>query len=224
MSKALFLDFYGTVVHEDGEIIKKIIQIIYETGNAESKSEIGAFWWLDFQEMFTNAFGDRFETQRALEEKSLAHTLAKFASTADAKELSDLMFEHWRKPPIFDDAKVLFDTCPLPIYLVSNIDTPDILQAIEYHGLKPAGVFTSQDAKAYKPRKEVFELALKNTGLKANEVIHIGDSISSDVEGASSVNIKALWLNRFGREVPNGIECILSLLDIFRKVKWNNPG
>ena len=26
MMKAFFLDFYGTVVHEDGEIIKKITQ------------------------------------------------------------------------------------------------------------------------------------------------------------------------------------------------------
>ncbi len=219
MIKALFLDFYGTVVHEDGEVIKKITQIIYETGKVENKSDIGTFWWLDFEKMFTDAFGDRFETQRALEEKSLEHTLAKFASTADAKELSNFMFEHWLKPPIFDDAKTFFDTCQLPIYLVSNIDTADILQAVEYHSLKPAGVFTSEDAKAYKPRKELFELALKSTGLKADEVIHIGDSISSDVKGASSADIKALWLNRFGKEVPDGIKYISNLSDIFSIVK-----
>ena len=70
MIKAFFVDFYGTVVYEDGEIIKKITQIIYDTGNVEDKSEIGAFWWNDFQNLFTNAYGDNFETQRALE-KSL---------------------------------------------------------------------------------------------------------------------------------------------------------
>ena len=32
MIKAFFLDFYGTVVHEDGEVVKKISQLIYETG------------------------------------------------------------------------------------------------------------------------------------------------------------------------------------------------
>lgn len=36
MIKAFFPDFYGTVVHEAGEIIKKITQIIYDTGEAEN--------------------------------------------------------------------------------------------------------------------------------------------------------------------------------------------
>ena len=49
MIKVFFLDFYGTVVHEDGEIIKKITQIIYDTGEVENMSEIDAFWWNDFQ-------------------------------------------------------------------------------------------------------------------------------------------------------------------------------
>lgn len=43
MIKAFFLDFYGTVVYEDGEIVKKISQLIYETGKADSPSEIDFF-------------------------------------------------------------------------------------------------------------------------------------------------------------------------------------
>lgn len=56
--------------------------------------------------------------------------------------------------------------------------TLDILQAIAYHDLHPAGLFTSEDAKSYKPRKELFELALKSTGLSPDEVIHIGAAIA----------------------------------------------
>jgi len=51
MIKAFFLDFYGTVVYEDGEIVKKISQLIYETGKADSPSEIDSFWWNDFQDL-----------------------------------------------------------------------------------------------------------------------------------------------------------------------------
>lgn len=214
--KALFVDFYGTIVHEDGEVIKKITDIIQKTGVVEDKSEIDSFWWKDFQTMFQNSYGDTFETQRALEEKSLEHTLAKFQSTANAKELSNLMFEHWIKPPIFEDSKEFFEKSPVPIYIVSNIDTDDINQAIEYHNLKPAGVFTSEDARAYKPRKELFELALEKTGLAPEEVIHIGDSISSDVKGASALGICTLWLNRFGKEVPDGVKSISSLLQVLQ--------
>ena len=213
--KALFVDFYGTIVHEDGEVIKKITDIIQKTGVVEDRSEIDSFWWKDFQNMFQNSYGDTFETQRALEERSLEHTLAEFQSTADVKELSNLMFEHWVKPPIFEDSKEFFEKSMLPIYIVSNIDTDDINRAIEYHNLKPAKVFTSEDARAYKPRKELFELALKKTGLTPEEVIHIGDSISSDVKGASALGIHTLWLNRFGKEVPDGVKSISSLLQIF---------
>ena len=215
--KAFFVDFYGTVVHEDGEVIKKITKIICETGKGENPSDIDFFWWKDFQTMFMNSYGDSFETQRMLEEKSLVHTLVQFNSNANAKELSEMMFAHWVKPPIFEDSKEFFEKSNLPIYIVSNIDTADILQAISYHDLHPAGVFTSEEAKSYKPRKELFELALKRTGLKADEVIHIGDSVSSDVNGAAGVGIRALWLNRSGKNVPQGVESISSLLDLIKK-------
>lgn len=86
------------------------------------------------------------------------------------------------------------------------------MKAIEFHGLTPTDVFISEDARAYKPRKELFEFALRTTGLKADEVIHIRDSLCSDVKGASSVCINALWLNRFDKQIPNGVESISSLL------------
>lgn len=41
MIKAFFLDFYGTVAHEDGKIIKKITEIVCDTCIVENKSEIG---------------------------------------------------------------------------------------------------------------------------------------------------------------------------------------
>ena len=218
MIKAIFVDFYGTIVHEDGEVIKRITDIIYSTGKAENKGEIGGFWWNDFQHMFLHSEGDTFETQRELERKSIRHTLERFQCPASADELSDLMFAHWVKPPIFEDAKPFFEKCLLPIYIVSNIDTVDIMRAIEYHGLSPAGVFTSEDARSYKPQKALFEYALSRSGLQPDEVIHIGDSISSDVRGAGSAGICAIWLNRFGKEVPDGVEYITTLPEVFGKI------
>ena len=215
MIKAFFADFYGTIVHEDGEVIQKVTEIIYHTGKAETYSEIDSFWWKDFQRMFLDSHGQGFETQRALETKSLEHTLERFRSSADAKQLSSYLFEHWVKPPIFEDAKAFFEQSPVPVYIVSNIDTADIAEAIAYHGLKPAGVFTSEDARSYKPRAELFELALKASGLRSDEVIHIGDSVSSDVKGAAALGIKALWLNRFGKQNPEGVESISKLTEAF---------
>ncbi len=215
MVKAVFIDFYGTVVHEDGEVIKRVSQEIYDTGKAYDKTEIGSYWWNEFQMLINSAYGIDFETQRNLEYRSLKKTIEYFESSADAEALSDLMFSHWIKPPIFEESKRFFEICPVPVYIVSNIDRTDILKAAEYHGLKPDGIFTSEDARSYKPRKELFELALNRTGLSAEQVVHIGDSLGSDVKAASSVGIGAVWINRSGREVPEGVTAVKNLLEVY---------
>ena len=215
MKKAIFLDFYGTVVFEDGKNISKITKIISETGNGSDPSAIGGYWWDVFYRTFVDSYGETFRTQRDIEQESLAQTIAHFKSTADATELSNEMFEYWQKAPIFPESKQFLAESPVPVYIVSNIDTCDIEAAIAYHGLTPAGVFTSEDALVYKPRKELFEYALKLTGLQPEDVVHIGDSLSSDVKGASSLGIDTIWVNRGNRPVPEGVCAVGNLLEIF---------
>ena len=220
MVKAIFIDFYGTLVFEDGENVAKISQILYESSNAENVEEIGNYWWNRFKILFENAYGENFRTQRDLEIQSLKDTIEHFSSTADAIKLSDEMFEYWMAPPIFEESKEFFEKCPVPIYIVSNIDRNDILKAIEFHNLTPTGVFTSEDAKSYKPRKELFEMALTSTGLEAGQVVHIGDSLSSDVEGAGALGINTMWINRSGKDVPEGVISISNLLELFDIVEF----
>lgn len=214
MIKALFFDFYGTIVHEDGVVIDEITTIISNTGNGADKLAIGSYWWKIFQELYMNSFGRNFRTQKELEIKSLEMTLKKFESNANANELSQKMFEHWRKPPIFKDAANFLKSCDIPYYIVSNIDTDDIIAAIHYHGLTPLKIFTSEDAKSYKPRTELFEMALKETNLNPQEIVHIGDSLSSDIKGASNLGINTIWINRNRKKTPDGIVAVSSFADI----------
>ena len=213
MIKAFFIDFYGTVVHEDGTVVKQISEILSKTGNGADVSEIDKFWGKDFRNKFEEAYGENYESQRELERQSIQDTIEHFDSNADADELADMLFEQWVKPPIFEDSKEFLENSPLPVYIVSNIDKADIEEAIHFHGLNPAGVFTSEDAKSYKPCGKIFDMALEEAGLRPNEVIHIGDSIGSDVKGARRKGIRALWINRNGKEVPDGVECISALKD-----------
>lgn len=216
MIKAVFTDFYGTLVHEDGDIVKQICNEIFITGNALDSSQIGAYWQQEFQALTQKSFGGNFMTQREIERHSLIKTTEKFQSSANAEELSEMLFAHWVRPPAFEDAQDFFEHSPLPIYIVSNIDRNDLLRAIEFNGFDPAGIFTSEDAKAYKPRRELFELALKGIGINADEAVHIGDSFSSDVNGALAAGINAVWLNRSKREVPAGIVSVENLNEF-----WN---
>lgn len=162
------------------------------------------------------ASGDSYRTQRVLEMESLNQTIKHFKSSEDVFELSQLMFKHWIAPQIFSDSFDFFASTPVPIYIVSNIDSADIKQALLFHNLKPAGVFTSEDARTYKPNKELFELALRSTALLPSDVVHIGDSIISDIRGASRLGIKAIWLNRKNKDIPPDMEnSVQTLIDVF---------
>lgn len=55
------------------------------------------------------------------------------------------------------------------------------------------------NAPVYSDAKELFEKALEVSGLRANEVIHIGDSMSSDVKGALSVDVTPILIDREGK-------------------------
>lgn len=104
---------------------------------------------------------------------------------------------------LFLKTKDFLNTLNVPACIVSNIDRSDIESAIAFNGLSFQYIVTSEDARSYKPRTEIFEFALKQLGLNKNEVLHVGDSLSSDVAGANNCGIKVAWLNRNGKNLKN---------------------
>lgn len=217
MVKAVFLDFYGTVVYEDNGIIREITKRVFLSGKEQNAVEIGLFWRREYEEMTAGAHGAAFRTQRELVFESLKNTINRFESTENAVALSQMMYDQWTSPPIFGESKRFFELCPVPVYIVSNVDTDDINKALAFHNLKPDGIVTSEEARAYKPRKEIFELALGKFNLAPGEVVHIGDSCSGDIQGAKSAGIDAIWINRLNKPVPEGVETAVSnLLDALK--------
>ncbi|MCA0757927.1 HAD family hydrolase [Paenibacillus sp. N4] len=203
----IFLDFYGTLVYEDDEMIP----IVCEHVRSSSKTicevkDIGDYWWKVLSAAFRNSYGDTFKTQRNLGISSLSETIQNYNSSCVAEDIIQIQFDHWQKPEIFDDTKPFLQSLHgLTTVILSNIDTKDIHEAKRYHGIHVNDVITSEDVKSYKPNPELFQEALRRFNLNSNEVIHIGDSLSSDVSGAQNVGIKAIWLNRFHKRTPDGI-------------------
>ena len=69
-------------------------------------------------------------------------------------------------------------------------------QALWHNGLKAAGVVSADNARAYKPHREIFDEALRISGCTPGEVIHIGDSYDTDVVGARGAGIRPVLLLR----------------------------
>ncbi len=72
-------------------------------------------------------------------------------------------------------------------------------------------VTISSLAHAAKPSPKIFELALEKHAVDAADAMHVGDSITDDVEGARKAGITAVLLARDGKQPPPGIAAIRAL-------------
>lgn len=213
MVKAIFCDFYGTLVHEFGPISYEIMNRILKSGTAASLEEVMTYWWPAYSKRLANANGDSFRLQEEMIHENFAEVIEQFQSTESAKELTDLMVKHWCNPPIYEDTKAFLENLTLPIYFISNSDDFFIDEALKNLDLHPTSVITSQQTKHYKPNQEIFLQALNRAGLNADETIHIGDSLTGDIESPRSIGINAIWMNRDNKPVPEGILAVSDLTE-----------
>lgn len=65
-----------------------------------------------------------------------------------------------------------------------------------------------------KPARGIFDLAWEKTGCGANEVIHIGDSIENDVQGAINAGVIPIWYNPEGRINQLGVHEVSRLSEL----------
>jgi len=204
---ALLLDFYGTVVEEDDILIGKICDEISKASPfVVTAAKVGSYWGQVFDQLCYKSFGSTFRSQKELERLSLQCVLQRFEADLDTDALSQILYEYWAHPTIFPEGKEVLAQCRIPICLVSNIDNAELQSALKHNNLHFDLVVTSEDCRAYKPRGEMFQEALSLLGLSTGDVLHVGDSLGSDVRGAKAQRIPVLWINRKERRVPCGVE------------------
>lgn len=201
--QAVLLDFYGTVVEEDDAIVALIRREIAAASRVRATvADVGSFWWSAFQRLCTTSYGSTFRSQREIELASLETVVAEYDAELDAAELSARLYAYWSAPQVFPESLDALAACSVPLCIVSNSDTIDLQAALTHLGISFDYVVTSEDARAYKPRREPFEQALTLLGLATQEVVHVGDSYGSDVLGARELGIPPLWINRKKRPLP----------------------
>lgn len=67
-------------------------------------------------------------------------------------------------------------------------------------------VVFAQDYGIEKPDPRLFEIALAQAGCGKDELLHVGDSLQTDVVGARRAGVRPVWLNRERRTNDTGIQ------------------
>lgn len=222
--EALMLDFYGTVVHEDGPVIAGICErAAASVGHAVVVDWVARLWATAFAAECGGSFGATFKSQRAARRDSLARVLAEVGSPEDPDVLCSSQFAYWQRPRLYDDAKDFLAWVDLPVCIVSNIDRADLEQAMDHHGIAVDLVITSEDARSYKPRPELFVRALEILGVGPGAALHAGDSWSSDVVGANRLGIPVAWVNRSARRPHDGAVVWADVTDLVTLAELLQP-
>ncbi len=85
----------------------------------------------------------------------------------------------------------------LPIIILTNGIAKVQHGRIDHSEIAPylSGVLISSEIGAPKPAPDMYLKALDIWGAKPNEVLMIGDSLTSDIQGAVNLNIPTCWYN-----------------------------
>jgi|TARA_B100000678_G_scaffold85234_1_gene70876 putative hydrolase of the HAD superfamily len=64
-------------------------------------------------------------------------------------------------------------------------------------------VVTAADVGVPKPERPIFEEAIKMSGVKTHEIIHVGDNPEIDIIGAYNLGLRTAWVNRNNSKWPS---------------------
>lgn len=219
MTKAIFLDYTGTIVEESSEEMKEAIQRIWKNSAFQTVEELMEAWGELLGQCEKDAWGPTYLTADELVDKTLGIFEEKFQLKDDLRQLHTLIQRSWVYAPVCPDVREFFDLCPLPIYVISNNGEKYVRKAMERNGLTPAGYVCADMVRAYKPRRELFEKALEISGCAPEEVVHIGDSYRSDVQGAAAAGIRPIFLQRKDGTAYEGVTAVRRLPDVLPLLK-----
>ena len=143
-----------------------------------------------------------------LRRESFRRVLA--ARGAHDPELSSWMVERWmearvRTVKLLDDVEPAMDALAARGYLLGAITNGNF----PLHRLPLAGrlafIVHAEHVGEEKPAAAPFARAAELAGIGSERWVHVGDSLESDVLGAQRFGLRAVWLNRRGLDLPDGV-------------------
>ena len=197
----VLIDFYGTITDGDRDAVDAACRHVVEQCVLDiPPAEFAVKWGERFFDIIGRSNHESFRTLKDCELVSLRDTLAAHGQNGmPPASLVAGLEEYWADPPVHADAIEFLNRVDLPVCCVSNADTEPLMAAIEKHGLKFDAVITSEAVRCYKPDPAIFQRALDTLGISPHRAMHIGDSLHSDIGGASQLGLTTVWIRRENR-------------------------
>ncbi len=212
--KAVFLDYTGTMVREDEPYTMQLLQYFLTHSDLNEPEKALRTVWSMIKDLEYNCYKETFIKKDEMVDRIIAACVKDYGLSGDLDYMHTIWRKSWIHAPLFDDVEPFFQKCPVPIYVVTNDDLCYIEESLAEKHLTPAGIAAAEMVQACKPHREIFEKALSIAGVSEREVVHIGDSIVSDVEAAKAVSIMPVLLDRKGKQTAEDVTVIRTLTEL----------
>lgn len=211
MIKAIFMDYTGTMVREDEPYTRELVKYFIEHSDIKTPEDVLGAVWSKVKEIESTCFGDEFILNDEKVDRILSFCCKHYGLKGDLQYMHEVWQKIWVYAPLFEDVKPFFERVEKPIYIISNDDLKYLDESMRIKELNPAGIISAETVKACKPHRSIFEKAMEVAGVRPEEAVHIGDSITSDVEPAKNLGITPIYLARKEKVVLDGVRVIRSL-------------
>jgi len=145
---------------------------------------------------WTLTLAGRYVDFWALTERALDYALARFPSVDPA--LRPSLLDCYMRLDVFPDARAALHELKMrehPAAILSN-GTPRMLAAaVAAAEIELDAVFSVDGIRMFKPRPEVYRLALEHFRLPPGDIV-FASSNRWDVMGAAAVGLRTAWINR----------------------------
>ncbi|MCL4341515.1 MAG: HAD family hydrolase [Candidatus Thermoplasmatota archaeon] len=73
----------------------------------------------------------------------------------------------------------------------------------------------SGDLGYSKPDPRIFQYTINKMGVSLEDSVMVGDTLEADILGAKRSGMKSIWLNRFGKSIPEGYDDVREIDSYF---------
>jgi len=192
--RAITFDAFGTIVDSGQDALLRVSARIVR----DNLLDIGPAEFLSrWDHYFFGIDHDPFLTIVEATEVSLARVFRDLEVEADTAPYVERLQQEWMRAKAYPEVPgVLEALAGIPRAVVSNADDAMLREVLDLNRLTFDAVVTSEACRAYKPARQIFEVAIQRLGVSPGEVLHVGDSLEADVGGAKKLGMAAAWVNR----------------------------
>jgi putative hydrolase of the HAD superfamily len=197
--KAITFDFGGTIANGDFDsenYNRAILDYMFRLGFSGGKAK-----FIKARKAMLTRLRKARERNREIRLEELYSDLLvdlELQPTQETLAYLEQLYYHFFKIKLITGVRELLDDLKrnYKLAIISNIMSNASRLALKKFNLEKYfdPVVLSRDLGIRKPDPRIFQFTLNKMGVKATEVLHVGNSLEDDVVGAKTLGIKTVWI------------------------------